>query len=200
MRRIRVILAAPYLGDERIGNVWGQILSNLPPVALARLQPFLHLNQKLIGHWDTQKFEQYERKSLHLQGGSVTTMQKPDDLRWLIARNLKFFMSRENCPYPNPNALGVAAKIAPNTVRNLLDPTKRTTTTEKPDGYPTLDKLGAIAEKLGIQVWELLHPDIERSLRERDMYRTIESDFMSRVKAQADAADRFTAATKVKAR
>jgi hypothetical protein len=26
-------------------------------------------------------------------------------------------------------------------------------------------------------VWELLHPDIERSLREREMYEKIETDF-----------------------
>lgn len=102
---------------------------------------------------------------------------KEKDLRRTMARNLAFFMARESCPYKNANALGVAAKVAPNTIRNLLDPSKRTTTSAKPDGYPTLDILDKIAQKLPCEVWELLHPDIEKSIREREMYKRIEHSF-----------------------
>lgn len=94
-----------------------------------------------------------------------------------MARNLAFFMSRESCLYKNANALGVAAGVAPNTIRNLLDPSKRTTTRDKPEGYPTLDILGKIALKLPCEVWELLHPDIEKSIREREMYLRLEHSF-----------------------
>lgn len=104
------------------------------------------------------------------------------DLALVLAHNLKFFMSRTD-DYQNANALGVAAGVSPNFVRYLLDPKKRTTTTEKPQGSPTLDKLDAIAGKLGCQVWELLHPNVERSFHEREMYGKIEQDFVDRMKA-----------------
>lgn len=117
-------------------------------------------------------------------------MAKSPPLNTVIARNLKYWMRREGCLYPNANSLGKAAGIAPNTVRNLLDPSKRTVTSEKPDGAPTLDKLEKIAEKLECEVWELLHPDIEKSLREREVYRNVQADFdriRDKAKAAADA-------------
>ena len=99
------------------------------------------------------------------------------DLRTVIAANLKYFMGREGSPYRNANALATAAKVAPNTVRNLLDPKKRTVTAEKPEGYPTLDKLEAIAGILGIDVWELLHPDVDTAIKAREFYAKLERDF-----------------------
>lgn len=80
-------------------------------------------------------------------------------------------MGRPSCDYKTANALGVAAGVNPGTVRYLIDPAKRVTTTaKKPEGYPLLDILGKLADKLGCEVWELLHPDIERSIRERLTY------------------------------
>lgn len=102
---------------------------------------------------------------------------KNSNLSKTMSRNLAFFMSRESCLYKNPNALAVAAGVAPNTIRNLLDPSKRTTTRDKPEGFPTLDILGKIASKLPCEVWELLHPDIEKSIREREMYLRLAHDF-----------------------
>jgi|GEM_PF-5664230 len=109
-------------------------------------------------------------------------MEKKSALSKVIAANLRFFMERPGCEYRNANALGIAAKVAPNTVRNLLMPTRRTVTLSKPEGYPTLDKLERIAEKLECEVWELLHPDVKRSLREREMYKNIEHDYIERIK------------------
>lgn len=80
--------------------------------------------------------------------------------------------------YRTANALAVAAGVAPNTVRNYLDPKKRAAKGEnKDEGYPTIDKLALLASKLGCEVWELLHPDIERSISEREMYKKVEADF-----------------------
>lgn len=104
-------------------------------------------------------------------------MTKHEDLRLLLAKNLRYFMGREKSLYRNANALGKAAKIAPNTVRNLLGTIKRTTTEDKPEGYPTLDKLEAIAKALGCQVWELLHPDVEKSKREKEFYEAMLANF-----------------------
>ena len=103
-------------------------------------------------------------------------MHKPDEFQALISKNIKYFMGlSEN--YKNANALAGAAKLSPNTVRNYMDPEKRTVTEGKPLGFPTLDKLAKLAKPLRCEVWELLHPDIERSRRERSMYSKIEQDF-----------------------
>lgn len=123
-----------------------------------------------------QKFEHYGRKLLPASSSIVRGM-KNRDLRQIVARNLAFFMSRPGCLYRNANALAVVARIAPNSVRNLLDPKKRTVTAGKPEGYPTLDLLEKIASKLPCHVWELLHPDIEKSLIEREMYVRLEQNF-----------------------
>jgi hypothetical protein len=125
-----------------------------------------------------QKFAHCAGKTLEASRVIVSRM-KNRDLRQVVARNLNFFMQRESCLYRNPNALGVAAKVAPNTVRNLLNPKKRTVTISKPEGYPTLDKLERIAQKLPCEVWELLHPDIEKSIRERETYMRLPNSFFS---------------------
>lgn len=121
------------------------------------------------------------------QGGNIFTVPKRD-LRQVVAQNLRHFMGLENCPYRTPNALALAAKVAPNTVYNFLDARRRTTTARKPNGFPTLDKIEALAEALGCETWELLHPDLPRSLREREMYKTIESDFQLRTRSPHDLA------------
>lgn len=102
------------------------------------------------------------------------------DLNQILADNLKFFMERDGSSYKNPNSLAVAAKLSANTVRNLLTPSRRTTTATKPNGYPTLDKLERVSTALECQVWELLHPDLPRSIREREMYESIERDWAQR--------------------
>ncbi len=111
-----------------------------------------------------------------MSSGIVFAMPKRLDLNLILAHNLRFFMANnEACK--NANALATKAGIAPGTVRNYLDHRKRTVTTEKPEGFPTLDILATLAVHLGCEVWELLHPDIERSIREREMYEKIETDF-----------------------
>lgn len=95
----------------------------------------------------------------------------------IVAKNLRYFMDLSH--YKNPNALATKAKIAPNSVRNLLDPLRRTVTDNKPIGAPQLDTLEKIAAILNIDVWKLLHPDIERALREEAFYRRIEQDYKS---------------------
>lgn len=103
------------------------------------------------------------------------------DLRQVIAQNLRYFMRRPDCQHRTPNALALAAGLAPNTVYNFLDPKRRTVTTRKPEGFPTLDKLEALAAKLPkCETWMLLHPDIQRALREIELYAGIERDYAAR--------------------
>ena len=123
-----------------------------------------------------QKFEYSALKTLPTSRNIFRGVPN-NDLRAVVARNLGFFMNRPGCQYPNANALGIAAKVSPNTIRYLLHPSRRPVTASKPDGYPTLDKLEKIAQKLTCEVWELLHPNIEKSIRERAMYKKLEQDF-----------------------
>ncbi|MCR4304960.1 MAG: hypothetical protein NUV63_12190 [Gallionella sp.] len=106
-------------------------------------------------------------------------MPKRLDLNMILAHNLRFFMARSEL-YKNPHALGIASGVAPNTVSNYLDHKKRTVTIEKAEGFPTLDRLASLASKLQCDVWELLHPDIEQSIRMREMYEKIEADYAAR--------------------
>jgi hypothetical protein len=102
-------------------------------------------------------------------------MQKTP-LSVIVAKNLKYFMGRSES-YGNANALAVKAKVAPNSVRNLIDPKKRTVTADKPNGAPQLDTIQKCADALGIEVWQLLHPDIESAIRQQEMYKQIENSY-----------------------
>lgn len=107
-------------------------------------------------------------------------MRKKPNLNEVVARNLAYLMGRPGCLYNNPTALARAALVAPNTVRNLLDPTRRTKLyahTSKREGYPNLDMLERIADKLGCEVWELIHPNIEQAQKAQEIYESLEATF-----------------------
>ena len=123
-----------------------------------------------------QKFEHYGRKTLPLSSGIVSPMGN-DDLRAIVKRNLLFFMERPQALYKNPNALAIKAGLAANSIRNLLNPKQRPVTRDKPDGYPTLDTLEAIAKAIPCPVWQLLHPDVEKALREEELYKRIRLEY-----------------------
>jgi hypothetical protein len=86
------------------------------------------------------------------------------DYQAILARNLAHFMNRPGAPYPNANALGVACGMSPNTIRKMLTPAKRVYQSRtKGAGLPASMTLVLLSEKLGCDVWELLHPDLERA-------------------------------------
>lgn len=110
-------------------------------------------------------------------------------LKVTLAENLRWFMALPNCAYPNPNALATATKgaVSANTVRNILDPKRRTVTAKKGDGGPTLEKLEALAERLpDCQPWMLLHPDLQRALRAIEMDTKIEAEYAERKRGEAE--------------
>lgn len=118
---------------------------------------------------------------------------KTKGLNEIIAHNLRWFMDRDDCLYDNPNALAVATgkRVSPSFIRYLLDPKRRTVTTNKPQGYPTLDKLEALAAKLPrCEAWMLIHPDIERAMRAMEMDAKIQSEYDAGKKKQAKKEER----------
>lgn len=44
---------------------------------------------------------------------------------------------------------------------------------------PSLVSLAKMAEALGMQPWELIHPDINKAMREQELYRRIEREFQN---------------------
>lgn len=70
-------------------------------------------------------------------------------LRAALAKNLHYFMTRADAPYPNPNALATACGLSPNTIRNWLrlaqeGPGKPGSAARK-GNYPQLDTLEMVA-------------------------------------------------------
>jgi transcriptional regulator with XRE-family HTH domain len=116
------------------------------------------------------------RKPLRPSSDIVQGMEEAD-ANAILAKNLRYFMQRPSSPYRTANALAEAAGMSANTVRYYLDEKKRPARSANGVGFPTMNKLSKLAEKLGCEVWELLHPDIERSLSEREMYRKVQADF-----------------------
>lgn len=120
----------------------------------------------------------------------MTSPPKKLDLNQVVARNLRYFMER-SADCKNPNALSVKSRgaVSPQTVRNLTDPKQRPTTTEKFAGYPTIDKLAVVAGLLGVEVWELLHPDVEHARRAQKFYELVQAEFTKRVEDDEPLAD-----------
>jgi hypothetical protein len=126
---------------------------------------------------EAQSFEHLSGKLLPMQPSNVFSVKKRGVLE-IIAENLGYFMNRIDCEYPNANALGKAAKVSPNTVRNLRHPERRTKTIKKGQGYPTVDKLEALAAKLPkCETWMLLHPELRRALRAMEMDTKIQTEY-----------------------
>ncbi len=118
------------------------------------------------------------RRILDASSVTVPRMAKKS-LHVVLSENLAWFMNRPGCHYPNAHALSARTKISRTTIGYLLKPGSRPyQSVKKSGGYPTLDKLEIIADALGCHVWELLHPNIEQSKRERDMYAQIERDYL----------------------
>lgn len=124
------------------------------------------------------------RKSLRQSSGIISHMTTAKDIRTTVAKNVKFFMARPSSEFRTANALAVAAGLAANSVRYLIEPERRPTTTEKGvgGGWPGLETLAAVAPFLKCELWELLHPNIERSQREREAYALIETDILLKLK------------------
>lgn len=75
----------------------------------------------------------------------------------LVARNLTtaFDAAKAAGKFSSERDFAVKAKVAPNTVRYLLNPTRREAG-KRGELSPRLDSVAKLAEALGFPVWELL--------------------------------------------
>jgi transcriptional regulator with XRE-family HTH domain len=100
-------------------------------------------------------------------------MQKTT-LSQVFARNLAEAMKKAGM---TQEAMAKRSGVAQTTVSLYLRPSDRAPTTGKAAPSPTLERVGKLAEALGVDAWLLLHPDIAQALREQEFYRRIEEDF-----------------------
>lgn len=91
-------------------------------------------------------------------------------------------MERKNWVKPNgevnQSKLADESKVDQKSISNYLKALKPGNKLELDDlPSPSLVNLAKMAGALGMQPWELLHPDIDRAVREQYLYRRIESEF-----------------------
>lgn len=117
-----------------------------------------------------QNFAHLARKALLASSATVRWMAQDDeqDLNDRIARNLATLMARAHPPWTSRRALAKKAQVSPGTINNLLHPERRLTT-NKPQGYPTVDTLQTVALAMGKEAWHLLHPNVSRALEAEEI-------------------------------
>ncbi len=93
-----------------------------------------------------------------------------NDINVILARNLRTQMEMK---YGNVNQseLARAADVAQKTISNVLARERG------PAPSPSLTIVQRLADALGIEAWQLLHPDPVRAEREQEFYRKLEKDF-----------------------
>lgn len=109
-------------------------------------------------------------------------MDKRKELAQVIARNAKALLEKKSRDFPSVNALATAIntpvhRASANSIAYVFKPTKRPRGDKHADTLPRLDTLSLVAEKLGCDVWELLHPDIQALRRKLDVYETMARNF-----------------------
>ena len=107
---------------------------------------------------------------------------KKRDVNQVLAKNLKAAIERKFDGKVNQSALARLSGVSQKTISNILSAADPTPGETPPS--PSLYTLEALAEKLGVAVWELVHPDPEKARREQDFYRKIEEDFVRLPKSE----------------
>lgn len=120
-------------------------------------------------------FADYGLNLLRQSSAIVSSMDQRRKLAETIATNARRLMAIKARDYPTPNALATAIntptkRVAPNSVTYILEPAKRPKGRTHSDTLPRLDTLAHVAEKLGCEVWELLHPDLPALRAKLDAY------------------------------
>ncbi len=93
-----------------------------------------------------------------------------NDVNVQLAKNLRVAMEMKFGSV-NQSELARLAGVAQKTVSNVLARERG------PAPSPSLTVVQRLAEALGIEAWQLIHPDPERAEREQEFYRRIEKDF-----------------------
>jgi transcriptional regulator with XRE-family HTH domain len=101
---------------------------------------------------------------------------KKADINQILARNLKAAIERKYGEI-NQSQLARDSGVPQTTISLILTPERRTPLASGELPSPTLSKIAALAAKLDVNLWELLHPDPAKARREQDFYEKLEENF-----------------------
>ena len=90
-----------------------------------------------------------------------------------LARNLGEAMTRRQLTQVS---LAKASGVPQTTISVILNPSQRLPTRGAEPGT-TVVRVAMLAAALGLEAWQLLHPDPERAQREIDFYKRIAENF-----------------------
>jgi len=90
-----------------------------------------------------------------------------------LARNLAEAMTRRKMTQV---ALAKVSGVPQTTISVILNPQQRLPTKGAPPST-TVVRVAMLAAALGLEAWQLLHPDPEQAQRETDFYRRISDNF-----------------------
>lgn len=130
----------------------------------------------LHGCLSAQNFEQSSRNTLSNARGRLARVKKT--LVQIVAQNLKSAM--EASEFDSYRALGRAAGVAPNTVKNLAEPDTRALG-PRGETSPRLDVLDKIASAMGFQGWHLMQEQFDPANPPARVLTARESEWHSRV-------------------
>jgi transcriptional regulator with XRE-family HTH domain len=85
-----------------------------------------------------------------------------EDITKILARNLKRFMEEGPAPL-SQNALAKKSKVAQTGIGYMLNPETRAPTQSGKLSSPTIARLEKVAQALGKETWQLLHPDPDQA-------------------------------------
>lgn len=114
------------------------------------------------------------RQAEYCLGGTNKILRMPNrkqniDLNRVLADNLEYFMKDKKF---SQNSLAKASGVPQTTIGLLLHPEKREPRKSGKQPSPTIAQLQILADKMGIQAWELLWP-LNHS--QREMYVNLQS-------------------------
>lgn len=112
-----------------------------------------------------------------------------EDVTKILARNLKAFMD-EGPVTISQNALAKKSKVSQTGIGFMLHPEKRLPTQSGRLASPTLARLERVAQALGKEAWQLIHPDPNQaplSAKERARYEAFKASMKRMRELDAEA-------------
>lgn len=97
------------------------------------------------------------------------------DINYMLAKNLEAAMKRKFDGEVNQSELARLSGVSQKTISNILS--ALVATPGEKGHSTTLSKIEPIAKALGVELWELVHPDPDKARREQEFYKRIEEDF-----------------------
>lgn len=130
------------------------------------------------GVQSVQNFAHYARNTLRIASPIVAAMQK--SLVQIVAQNVQRALDASQ--YDSYRSLAIAAGVAPNTVRHVVQPDSRPPG-PRGETSPRLDVLDKIAAAMGYEGWQLLQANFDPENRPSRVLTAREAEWYEKIEA-----------------